>query len=352
MLRTARAGPALGSVCRSVLTAILIAAGLSATTQTAAAATITPTDCVNPKVPDMFRRHLITAIRVSGNLPLRWKDAPNIPRIICWQQTRFSTDFHASGYKQQWFGVFAMSRREVKTVMGPWLSNDRYELILNPKCFVHGWGACPHTTANTRSAQQLIAGLRWIWLMYGQPSTAWQHILRTGRFNSYPRPPADVTPTHDPLRICPVRRPVFYNDDFGEARTVGGYHPHGGNDVVAPSGRPIRAPFDGLAVRHSDDWFAGNYVTVVGREGYVRNGHLLRFGTLGRVKVGTVIGYVGGTGDARDPHDHFEWHPWNVPRTLHRSPFGYTRITDGIDPYPFLNKVCMGKRLPRASTGE
>jgi hypothetical protein len=41
-----------------------------------------------------------------------------------------------------------------------------------------------------------------------------------------------------------------------------------------------------------------------------------------------------------------------VPRTLHRSPFGYTRITDAIDPYPFLNKVCMGKRSPRASTGE
>ena len=36
-----------------------------------------------------------------------------------------------------------------------------------------------------------------------------------------------------------------------ERRTVGGYHPHWGNDVVAPSGRAIRAPFDGFAVPHA-----------------------------------------------------------------------------------------------------
>jgi hypothetical protein len=327
-------------------------ATLSATTPEAAAITPTPADCANPDVPDGFRRHLVVAIRVSGNLPMSWADAKNIRRIICWQQTSFRTDFRASGYQQRWIGVFAMSKREVKTIMGPWMSNDRDELILDPDCFVHGWDACPHRTSTTKSAQQLIAGLRWIWLIYGQPATAWQHILRTGRFNSFPRPGTDDTPTHEPFRLCPVRPPVSYQDDFGEVRTVGGYHPHGGNDIAAPTGRPVRAPFAGLAVAHADDWFAGRYVTVAGREGYVRNSHLSRFGRLGWVQAGRVIGYVGDTGDARGPHDHFSWHPWNVPRTLHRSPLGFTRIDDAIDPFPYLNQVCGRQASARAMRGE
>jgi len=188
--------------------------------------------------------------------------------------------------------------------------------------------------------QQIIAGLRWIWLNYGSPGTAWEFIQRTGRFDSYPRRGTNNAPVRSPLALCPVDGRVFYQDDFGEVRTVGGYHPHWGNDVVAPTGRAIRAPFDGLAVAHSDNWFAGNWVTVTGERGYVRNGHMSAFARLGFVKAGTVIGYVGSTGDARGPHDHFEWHPWAAPAHPHRAPSGFTRIMDAIDPNPYLNAVC------------
>jgi len=102
--------------------------------------------------------------------------------------------------------------------------------------------------------------------------------------------------TTSPLGSCPVAGSVSYSDDFGQPRNVGGYHPHWGNDIRAPLGQEVRAPFDGLAVARSDNWFAGNFVTVVGLHGYVRNDHLDRFGTLGYVTAGTVIGYVGATG--------------------------------------------------------
>jgi Peptidase family M23 len=322
--------------------AITVASGMLLAGPAPAATRSPVRSCRNPDVPKGFHRHLVTAIRVSGNLPRGWAGSPNIPRIICYQHSAFDTGFRATSYKHVFHGLFAMTVEEMRNIRGPWLSNDRTELRLSPKCFVQGWDACKHTAANTKYSQQLVAGLRWIWLMYGRPKRAWRHIKVTGRFNSYARGNVDTTATSTPLHLCPVRRPVRYKDDFGERRNVGGYHPHWGNDVIAPTGRPIRAPFEGYAQAHADSWFAGRYVTVIGREGYVRNGHLSRFGKLGYVKAGTIIGYVGETGDARSPHDHFEWHPWNVPKKLHVSPFGFKRIMDGIDPYPYLNRVCRG----------
>lgn len=327
-----------------LLTALLLTASIvhppAAAAGSTSAADVTVQDCRTSKPPAGFHHSLVVAIHASRNLPPSWADAPSIPWIVCWQDTGFDPAFSARGYGQRWHGLFAMTVGEMQTIQGPWMSNDRDELILSAACFVHGWDACPKVTANTRTTQQLIAGLRWIWLNYGSPIVAWRHILRTGRFDSSPRPGTDDTPTNTPLRLCPVAGDVSYTDSLGAPRPVGGYHPHWGNDIHAPIRRPIRAPFAGLAVAHDDGWFGGRYVTVVGTEGYVRNGHLSRFGRLGWVKAGTIIGYVGQTGDARTPHDHFEWHPWNVPKSLHRSPFGFTRILDAIDPYPYLNQVC------------
>jgi hypothetical protein len=302
--------------------------------------------CFEPDVPARFQRHVARAIRVSRDLPKEWADSPFIAKIVCWQGTDFDPDFRKrGGANVVWHGQFAMTTQEMATVFGPWMTANRNAFHLSPPCFVHGWEACPNATANAAVIQQLIAGMRWIWLNYGTPTAAWGHIRRTGRFTSYPRTGTDNDPTRDPLRRCPVGGGVHYSDDFGERRTVGGYHPHWGNDVIAPTGRPVRAPFDGFAVPHSDGWFAGRWVTVVGANGYVRNDHLSRFAKHGVVKAGDIVGYVGSTGDATGPHDHFEWHPWALPTPLHRSPFGFTRIMDAIDPSPFLNRACGASRI-------
>ena len=73
-----------------------------------------------------------------------------------------------------------------------------------------------------------------------------------------------------------------------------------------------------------------NAIEVRHRNGFVtRYGHLrgfartVRRGT--RVGIGQTIGYVGMTGNATAPHNHFEWHP-----------------SDGaaVDPFTYLLAVC------------
>jgi len=322
------------------LLATVLAAGTFVRPLPASAAVSRPRDCRNPSIPTGFHREIVTAIRASRDLPIAWGRSPYLPKIACWQGTGFDTRFSAHAPGHVWHGLFAMTVREMAEIAGPSLGNDRKGLVLQPACFVGGWDVCRHTVSNTRIVQQLVAGMRWIWLVYGHPFTAWRHIVRTRRFTSYPRPGTDDTVTRSPFSMCPVKRPVTYQDDFGEPRTTGGFHPHEGNDIHAPLGRPIRAPFPGLAVPHIDDWLAGLSVGLVGAEGFVRNAHLSRFGHLGYVRAGTVIGYVGDTGDALSFHDHFEWHPWVVPDPLHVAPSGYSRVRTAIDPFPFLNHVC------------
>lgn len=151
--------------------------------------------------------------------------------------------------------------------------------------------------------------------------SAWLPLMRT-------LPGAGEVAVEGVLRVCPVDEPHVYSDDWGAPRWAGGFHLHQGNDVFAPYGAPIRAPLDGVAVITANT-LGGRAVSVYGKTGYVYNAHLSRYeeANLGPVTAGTIIGYVGDSGDAQGtaPHDHFEWHPGNGP---------------AVDPYPYLNAVC------------
>jgi murein DD-endopeptidase MepM/ murein hydrolase activator NlpD len=139
--------------------------------------------------------------------------------------------------------------------------------------------------------------------------------------------------------VCPVDQPRAVYDGFGAPRFAGGYHPHAGNDIIAPQGTAIRATFDGYAQAGSNT-LGGYSVNVYGDLGYTYNAHLMQPGVTGQVSAGQVVGYVGATGDTSTPHDHFEWHPNVVPSDWPASPYGYSVIGSAVNPFPLLSQVC------------
>jgi hypothetical protein len=141
--------------------------------------------------------------------------------------------------------------------------------------------------------------------------------------------------------VCPVDEPRSFGDSFGAPTNTEGSLLHAGTDVVAPMGTPIRAPFDGTAVA-SPTPSGGLAVKVYGVAGWVSNAHLSAYGTLGPVGAGTIIGYVGNTGDTegRGTYDHLEWHPKVIPPHPWTSLYGATLINGAIDPYPLLKSAC------------
>lgn len=101
--------------------------------------------------------------------------------------------------------------------------------------------------------------------------------------------------------------------DFGDPRSNG--RTHIGNDIMAPKGTPVVSPTAAVVLRTGVGSGEGNYVYTAnpGGETFVYM-HLDTFGegvTQGAVlEKGSIIGYVGNTGNASGgaPHLHFEIH--------------------------------------------
>ncbi len=145
---------------------------------------------------------------------------------------------------------------------------------------------------------------------------------------------------HDGVfKYCPVDEPRAVYDGFGAPRYGGGYHPHAGNDIIAPQGTPIRATFDGVASTGYNG-LGGYTVNVYGDLGYTYNAHLMQPGVSGPVNAGDIIGYAGTSGNTSTPHNHFEWHPKVTPTDWPASPYGYSVIGDAVNPFPLLAVVC------------
>lgn len=143
-------------------------------------------------------------------------------------------------------------------------------------------------------------------------------------------PPAPDTPA-EPIvaapsgggMVCPVPGSAFI-DSYGAPRPQGWAHQ--GVDMMAPSGTPIVAPVSGF-VTHRGNSVGGLAFHLDGSDGrYYYGAHLSAYGQNGQVAAGTVIGYVGNTGDAQytAPHLHLEIHIGGV----------------AVNPYPYVAAVC------------
>jgi murein DD-endopeptidase MepM/ murein hydrolase activator NlpD len=116
-------------------------------------------------------------------------------------------------------------------------------------------------------------------------------------------------------------------DDFGGPRQIG---PHQGNDIFAEFGAPVVAVTDGTVSKVGTLPISGNrlWLTTPGGDAFFY-AHMSAFSTAAvdgaQVKAGTVLGFVGNTGDAEPtpPHLHFEVHPGGEAQ-------------DAVDPHPIL----------------
>jgi murein DD-endopeptidase MepM/ murein hydrolase activator NlpD len=161
-------------------------------------------------------------------------------------------------------------------------------------------------------------------LLWGWPYLA--NLVRIVQLYREPPPVSLPMPVQgiDPSQIT---------DTWGGARSEG--RAHEGTDIFAPRGTPVISTTHGVVVRKGWNRLGGRRVLVFGPAGWNHYyAHLDAWSTVGLgdwVEVGTVLGYVGDSGDAL-----------GAPTHLHYGIYTSGSFTGGIsvgaatNPYPLL----------------
>jgi murein DD-endopeptidase MepM/ murein hydrolase activator NlpD len=144
-----------------------------------------------------------------------------------------------------------------------------------------------------------------------------KNMLYAMRLTSMPAPS---------LLPVPVRgvQPRGLRDTWHGARSEG--RKHEGIDIFAPRGTAVSSSTEGIVLRVSTNRLGGQVVWVLGPGGQRHYyAHLDRYADIAdgqRVRAGTVLGYVGTTGNAA-----------GTPPHLH---YGIYEAGGAINPYPML----------------
>ena len=133
--------------------------------------------------------------------------------------------------------------------------------------------------------------------------------------------------------VFPVLAKASFGDSWGAVRADVGWHR--GVDIFASRGAPVVAVADGVLLSVGWNTVGGRRLWLRDRAGNLfYYAHLSRFAAIAaegaRVRGGTVIGFVGNSGDAAGGpyHLHFEVHPASLLSV------GY----DGaVDPFPYVS---------------
>lgn len=146
-------------------------------------------------------------------------------------------------------------------------------------------------------------------------------------------PPPTTTPTTGYRFVFPIPASYAhtYGDGIGAGRTG---HAHQGQDIMAACGAPLVAVTYGRAIFRGFQGAAGNYLVIRSKKArqdylYAHMSARALVGKKRKVKPGTLIGYVGNTGNASTCHLHFE---------IWRAPGWYRRGGKPINPLPQLQQ--------------
>ena len=133
--------------------------------------------------------------------------------------------------------------------------------------------------------------------------------------------------------LCPVAGPVSFTNTWGAPRSGG--RTHQGVDIFAAEGTPVVAVAPGTVEHYHNNLGGLSYRLTADDGTYYYGTHLSAYENVGagHVQAGTIIGYVGRTGNAAGtpPHLHWEIHPGG-------------RGTPAIDPTPTADQRCAANK--------
>jgi murein DD-endopeptidase MepM/ murein hydrolase activator NlpD len=131
-------------------------------------------------------------------------------------------------------------------------------------------------------------------------------------------------PVHLMTPVQQVRKSALHNT--WHAKRDGGRRRHEGIDIFASRGTPVHATTEGIVVRIGNNNMGGKVVWTLGPGGQRHYyAHLDRHAGVHvgqRIQAGTLLGYVGNTGNAR-----------HTPAHLH---YGIYTLAGTINPFPLL----------------
>lgn len=144
-----------------------------------------------------------------------------------------------------------------------------------------------------------------------------------------PAPAAAPAPAQIPsLAVFPMQGRCWFGDTWNDPRSGG--RRHEGTDLIGAAGLAIYAVANGTITRTYEGLaLGGKSLRLTAADGtYYFYAHLDSFapgiGAGVAVRAGQVIGYNGATGNAHEPHLHFEIHPGGGA---------------AVNPYPFLKAI-------------